>query len=146
MDIVKDNRISKAIYVDSANNHCADKTSIIKFIISGYASPVDKYIAILAGGYHLNEAEAAVLKHIINNNGTELSGQVCVAVAKVINKSAATVARAIDALRAKRLVYGNGSNALKVSASINAEVKDIANAKFIVIELHPEVTSPKIEL
>lgn len=146
MDIVKDNRISKAIYVDSANNHYADKTGIIKFIISGYASAVDKYIAILAGGYHLNEAEAAVLKHIVNNNGTELSGQVCVAVAKVINKSAATVARAIATLRDKRLIYGDGAKAIKLSSSINTSVQALANAQFFIIEVNPEVTSPKIEL
>lgn len=146
MDIIKDNRISKAIYVDSANNHYADKTGIIKFIISGYASAVDKYIAILAGGYNLNETEAAVLKHIINNNGTELSGQVCVAVAKVINKSAATVARAIATLRDKRLIYGDGAKAIKLSASINTSVQALANAQFFIIEVNPEVTSPKIEL
>lgn len=146
MDIIKDNRISKAIYVDSANNHYADKTGIIKFIISGYASAVDKYIAILAGGYHLNEAEAAVLKHIVNNNGTEFSGQVCVAVAKVINKSAATVARAIATLRDKRLIYGDGAKAIKLSSSINTSVQALANAQFFIIEVNPEVTSPKIEL
>lgn len=146
MDIIKDNRISKAIYVDSANNHCADKAGIVKFIISGYASAVDKYVAILAGGYHLNEAEAAVLKHIVNNNGTELSGQVCVAVAKVINKSTATVARAIATLRDKRLIYGDGAKAVKLSSSINTSVQALANAQFFVIEVNPEVTSPKIEL
>ena len=146
MDIIKDNRISKAIYVDSANNHYADKAGIIKFIISGYASAVDKYIAILAGGYHLNEAEAAVLKHIVNNNGTKLSGQVCVAVAKVINKSAATVARAIATLRDKRLIYGDGAKAIKLSSSINTSVQALANAQFFIIEVNPEVTSPKIEL
>lgn len=146
MDIIKDNRISKAIYVDSANNHYADKTGIIKFIISGYASAVDKYIAILAGGYHLNEAEAAVLKYIVNNNGTELSGQVCVAVAKVINKSTATVARAIATLRDKRLIYGDGAKAIKLSSSINTSVQALANAQFFIIEVNPEVTSPKIEL
>ena len=146
MDIIKDNRISKAIYVDSANNHYADKTGIIKFIISGYASAVDKYIAILAGGYHLNEAEAAVLKYIVNNNGTELSGQVCVAVAKVINKSTATVARAINTLRNKKLIYGDGAKALRPSIAVAADLKAIAKAKFFVIEVNPEVTSPKIKL
>ena len=146
MDIIKDNRISKAIYVDSANNHYADKTGIIKFIISGYASAVDKYIAILAGSYHLNETEAAVLKHIVNNNSTELSGQVCVAVAKVINKSAATVARAIATLRDKRLIYGDGAKAIKLSSSINTSVQALTNAQFFIIEVNPEVTSPKIEL
>lgn len=146
MDIIKDNRINKAIYVDSANNHYADKTGIVKFIISGYASAVDKYIAILAGGYHLNETEAAVLKYIVNNNGTELSGQVCVAVAKVINKSPATVARAIATLRDKRLIYGDGAKAIKLSSSINTSVQALANAQFFIIEVNPEVTSPKIEL
>lgn len=146
MNLVTDKRKTDIIYVDKANNHIANSNEIVKLMSINNDSNIDIFLKILAGAYALNDAEVAVLRYIIADKDNSLSGQVCVAIAKLINKSTATVARAIDALRAKRLIYGNGSNTLKVSASINAKVKDIANAKFIVIELHPEVTSPKIEI
>ena len=146
MDLITDKRKTDIIYVDKANNHVANNNEIIKLMSINNDSNIDIYLKILAGIYALNNAEIAVLRYVIADKDNSLSGQVCVAVAKVINKSTATVARAIDSLRAKRLVYGNGSNALKVSTSINAEVKVITNAKFLIIELHPEVTSPTIEI
>lgn len=146
MNLVTDKRKTDIIYVDKANNHIANSNEIVKLMSINNDSNIDIFLKILAGTYALNDAEVAVLRYIIADKDNSLSGQVCVAVAKLINKSTATVARAIDALRAKRLIYDNGSNTLKVSASINAKVKDIANAKFIVIELHPEITSPKIEI
>ena len=146
MDLITDKRKTDIIYVDKANNHVANNNEIIKLMSINNDSNIDIYLKILAGVYTLNDAEIAVLRHVITNKENSLSGQVCITVAKIINKSTATVARAIDSLRAKRLVYDNGNNALKVSASINAEVKVITNAKFLIIELHPEVTSPTIEI
>ena len=146
MDLITDKRKTDIIYVDKANNHVANNNEIIKLMSINNDSNIDIYLKILAGVYALNDTEIAVLRYVIADKDNSLSGQVCITVAKVINKSTATVARAIDSLRAKRLVYGNGNNALKISASINAEVKVITNAKFLIIELHPEVTSPTIEI
>lgn len=146
MKVAIDNRKSDAMYVDKANNHIANADEIIRLMCCSYKSTVDKYIDIITGGLHLNEAEAAVLKHLINNNGTELSGEVCIAVAKEINKSTATVARAIATLRNERLIYGDGAKAVKLSASISTTIEALSKAKFFIIEVNPEVTSPKIEL
>ena len=146
MDLIIDKRKTDIIYVDKANNHVANSNDVIKLISINNDSNIDAYIKIFAGVYCLNDTEVAVLRHIITNTNDELSGVVCVAVAKLINKSAATIARAIDSLRAKRLIYGNGANALKVSTSIATNAKAISNAKFIVIELRPEVTSNGVSL
>lgn len=146
MNIIIDNRNSDAIYVNKANNHIANSDEIIRFILTDNNSNIDKYIAIIAGIHHLGEAEAAVLKYVMINDNTALSGEVCVAVAKVINKSTATVARAIANLRDKKLIYGDGAKAVKLSTSIATSIKALSKVKFFVIEVNPEVTSPKIEL
>jgi hypothetical protein len=146
MNIIIDNRNSDAIYVNKANNHIANSDEIIRFILTDNNSNIDKYIAIIAGIHHLGEAEAAVLKYVMINDNTALSGEICVAVAKIINKSTATVARAIVNLRDKKLIYGNGAKAVKLSTSIATSIKALSKAKFFVIEVNPEVTSPKIEL
>lgn len=146
MDLVIDKRKTDIIYVDKVNNHVANSNDIIKLISINNDSNIDAYLKILAGTYALNDTEVAVLKYIITDKYDNLSGAVCITVAKIINKSTTTVARAIDSLRAKRLIYSNGANALKVSTSIAIDVNTISNAKFIVIELHPEVTSNGVSL
>lgn len=146
MKVIIDNRINAAMYVDKANNHIANADEIIRFILTDNASNIDKYIGVIAGIYNLGEAEAAVLKYVIINDNISLSGEACVAIAKAINKSTATIARAINTLRDKKLIYGDGAKALRPSISVAADIKAIAKAKFFVIEVNPEVTSPKIEL
>ena len=146
MNIVIDNRKSDAMYVDKANNHIANSDEIIRFILTDNASNIDKYIGIIAGVYNLGEAETAVLKYVIINDNTALSGEVCVTVAKAIDKSTATVARAIANLRDKKLIYGDGAKALRPSIAVATDIKAVAKAKFFVIEVNPEVTSPKIKL
>lgn len=144
MSIVIDKRETDIIYVDKNNMHVANNDEVIKLMSIGGMSPIDTYIAIIAGGLHLNATEVAVLKYIINNNGTKLTGQVCVEVAKVIDKSTATVSRAISYLREKKLIYGTGAKVVRLSASINASVDTLNTANFIVVEVKPEVTSSGI--
>lgn len=146
MKVIIDKRKSNAIYVDKSNNHVANVDDIIKLTFTDNYATIDKYIAIIAGVYKLNETEVAVLKYIITDKYNSLSGQVCIAVAKIINKSTATIARAIDSLRTKKLIYGNGANTLKVSTSIDVNNDALSNAKFVVIELHPEVTSNGVSI
>lgn len=146
MNIIKDNRNSNAIYVDKANNHVANTDEIIRFRCAKYMSTIDKYIAIVTGGLSFNNTEIAVLKHIINNNGTKLSGELCIAVAKEVNKSTATVVRAINTLRDEGFIYGDGSNIIKLSSAIAANIEDINKANFFVIEVNPDVTSKHIDI
>lgn len=146
MNIVIDKRKTDIIYVDKDNNHVANNNDVIKLIATNNTSAVDTYVKILAGTYSLNNTEIAVLKYLIDSNSNELVGIVCGTVAKIIRKSSATVARAIASLRDKRLIYGDGANAVKVSSSIAASISAIANAKFLIVELHPEVTSNGVSL
>ena len=146
MKVVIDKRKSNAIYVDKSNNHIANADDIIKLTFTDNSATIDKYIAIIAGIYKLNNTEVAVLKYIIDNKYSSLSGQVCIAVAKIINKSTATIARAIDSLRIKRLIYSDETNAIKISTSININNEALSKAKFIVIELNPEITSNGISI
>lgn len=146
MNIVIDKRKTDIIYVDKDNNHVANNNDVIKLIATNNTSAVDTYIKILAGTYSLNNTEIAVLKYLIAGNSNELAGIVCVTVAKIIHKSSATVARAIASLRNKRLIYGDGANVVKVSSSIAASTSAIANAKFLIVELHPEITSNGVSL
>lgn len=146
MNLVIDKRKTDIIYVDKDNNHVANNNDVIKLIATNNTSTVDTYVKILAGTYGLNNTEIAVLKYLITGNSNELAGIVCVTVAKIIRKSSATVARAIASLRNKRLIYGDGANAVKVSSSIATSTFTIDNAKFLVIELRPEVTSNGVSL
>lgn len=146
MKVIIDKCKSNAIYVDKSNNHIANVDDIIKLTFTDNSATIDKYIAIIAGVYKLNETEVAVLKYIIADKYNSLSRQVCIAVAKIINKSTATISRAIDSLRTKKLIYGTGANALKVSTSIDVNNEALSNAKFVVIELHPEVTSNGVSI
>lgn len=146
MNLVIDKRKTDIIYVDKDNNHVANNNDIIKLITINNTSAIDAYVKILAGTYSLNNTEIAVLKYLIAGNSNELVGIVCDAVAKLICKSTATVTRAIASLRDKRLIYIDSANAIKVSSSIAISTSAIANAKFLIIELHPEITSNGITI
>lgn len=146
MNLVIDKRKTNIIYVDKDNNHVANNNDIIKLIATNNTSAIDAYVKILAGTYNLNDTEIAVLKYLIAGNSNELAGIVCDAVAKLICKSTTTVTRAIASLRDKRLIYIDGTNAVKVSSSIATSTSAIANAKFLIVELHPEITSNGITI
>lgn len=146
MNIITDKRKTNIIYVDKNNNHVANNDDILKLINTDNSSNIDVYIGIIAGANNLNETEIAVLKYILNNNGNNLIGQVCVNVARIINKSTATVARAITSLRDMKLIYGNGANTVKLSSSITTNIETLSKAKFIVIELNPEITSNSVSI
>lgn len=146
MNLVIDKRKTDIIYVDKDNNHVANNNDIIKLIATNNTSAINAYVKILAGTYSLNNTEIAVLKYLIAGNNNELARIVCDAVAKLICKSTATVTRAIASLRDKRLIYIDSANAIKVSSSIAISTSAIANAKFLVIELHPEITSNGITI
>lgn len=146
MNLVIDKRKTNIIYVDKDNNHIANNNDIIKLIATNNTSAIDAYVKILAGTYNLNDTEIAVLKYLIAGNSNELAGIVCDAVAKLICKSIATVTRAIASLRDKRLIYIDSANAVKVSSSIATSTSAIVNAKFLIVELHPEITSNGITI
>lgn len=146
MGIIVDNRKTNILYVDKENNHVANNNEVTKLINIGNTSPIDIYVAIIAGNFNLNVIEVETLKYIINYNTEPTTGQVCDAVSKTVNKSTATIARAIGSLRRHRLIYVNGTNNIYLSASINIDRNALRNSKFIVIEVNPETTSGSISI
>ncbi len=146
MNITIDKRKTDILYIDKENNHVFDNEEVIKLVATNNTSNINTYIKMLAGTYNLNDTEIAVLEYLMTNDNNQLAGAVCIGIAKLIHKSTATIARAIASLRNKRLIYGNESNAIKVTSSIVTSISNITNAKFLIIELHPEVTSNGISL
>lgn len=146
MDVVIDNSTSSAMYVDKANNHIANSDEIIRFKCCDYKDIVDKYLSVISGFRNLTKTETAVLKHIINDKDNKHSCTLCIAVAKEINKSTATVARAISTLKNERLIYEDYNKEVKLSASILTDINTLSKAKFFIIEVNPEVTSPKVNI
>lgn len=146
MNITIDNSTSNAMYVDKANNHIANSDEIIRFKCCDYKDIIDKYLSIISGFRNLTKTETAVLKHIITDKENKFSGTLCIAIAKEINKSTATVARAISTLKDERLIYEDYNKEVKLSASISTNIETLSKAKFFIIEVNPKVTSPKVNI
>lgn len=143
MNLTIDKRKTDIIYVDRTNIHSAKNDEVLKLVNNNNnINSIDVYVNILAGAYNLNNIESKVLKYLITNIECKTSA-ICNIMSKCINKSNATIFRAIDKLRSKNLVYINQdgyiivSNAIKVDNSIN-------DIKFIVIEVNTKITSPNI--
>lgn len=146
MKIVIDNRKTDILYVDKENNHVIKDKETIKLINARNNSNVDVYIGIIAGINKLNETESIVLKYIMNNDNSVKRFKVINDVATNINKSISTVIRAIECLRTKGLIYNTNAGEIKISNSINVNANDIVNARLLVIELNPEITSKAISI
>ena len=146
MKIVIDNRKTDILYVDKENNHVIKDKETIKLVNTGGNSNIDIYINIIAGINKLNETESTVLKYIMSNNYSVKRFKVINDVAKDINKSISTVIRAIECLNVKGLVYITNVGEIKVSNSIKINIDNIVNARLLVIELNPEITSKPISI
>ena len=146
MDITIDKRKTDIIYVDKANNHVAYNKEVIKLINNCNSSVIDVYINILSGFNSLNDTETKVIKYIICNIEKNYNNCVLNAVAKNINKSTTTISRAIKSLINKKLIYINSANKIVLSNAIAIDKDVIDNAKFLIIELNPKVTSKEITI
>lgn len=146
MKIVIDNRKTDILYVDKENNHLIKDKETIKLVNAGNNSNIDIYIDIITGINKLNETESFVLKYVITNNGSVKRLTAINDVAKDINKSISTVIRAIECLNIKGLVYITNAGEIKVSNSIKINIDNIVNARLLVIELNPEITSKPISI
>lgn len=146
MDISIDKRKTDIIYVDKENNHVANNDEVLKLVSTNNKTNVDTYVRIISAAYNLNDTEIAVLKYLIDNDNVSTTLLIPMIVAERINKSRATISRAIDSLRDKHLIYITSSNCVVVVNSIYTNRDNLIKAKFLVIELHPEVTSKGITI
>ena len=146
MDITIDKRKTDIIYVDKANNHVAYNDETIKLINNCDNTIIDIYLSVIAGVYKLNDTEVEVLKYIMRNSNVDRYNNILNNVSKIIKKSTTTVARAINSLKDKKLIHIYASNNVAISNDITIPKYTANNAKFLIIELNPKVTSKEITI
>ena len=146
MDITIDKRKTDIIYVDKANNHVAYNDETIKLINNCDNTIIDIYFNIIAGVYKLNDTEVEILKYIMRNSNVDRYNNILNNVSKIIKKSTTTVSRAINSLKDKKLIHIYASNNVAISNDIAISKYAANNAKFLIIELNPKVTSKEITI
>lgn len=139
MNITIDNRKTDILYVDKDNNHVATNNEVIKLISRDGLPAIAAILNIIAGNERLSNNEIAILYVVMNSVAPVNYKELVTKVSDVIAKSTATVARAIESLNNKKLIYVNESNEVKVSTSISISKDALSKAKFIVIELRQDV-------
>ena len=146
MNIVDDRRKTNIIYVDKENNHAAYNDEVFKLVNNDNDSNINIYIGLIAISKGLNNTEIEVLRYIILHSKMEMYSVICNEVAEIINKSTMTIARAIDSLRDKGLVYIDKMRYVIVSINVATNIAAICKAKYFIIETNPYVTSTNIDI
>lgn len=145
MTIDIDKRKTNCLYVDKENNHVANTDDIIKLVANGNKSNIDTYLNIISGSLNLTYIEIEIVKYLIENKRSILSGELCNIISKIVNKSIVTVSRAITSLNYKKVIIHTAGSII-LSSSIVKDIDKINKAKFIIIEVQPEITSKNISV
>lgn len=146
MGLEIDNRISEAMYVDKANNHVANSDEIVKLTYSDDLSIIAKYINIISSAYFLSKEESLILYHITIHQGLVLNSDNLLILADLTYRTVATVTRIIKQLEKRGFIYTNDNKEIYLRARFKVNLEKISKAKFFVIEVNPDKTSPKINL
>ena len=146
MNIVDDKRKTNIIYVDKENNQVAYNDEVFKLVNNDNDANINIYIGLIAISKGLNDTEIEVLKYVILHSKVAMYSVICNDVAEIVNKSNMTIARAIDNLRNKGLVYIDKTRYVFVSINIAADVASICKAKYFIIETNPYVTSNNMDI
>lgn len=146
MGLEIDNRISEAMYVDKANNHVANSDEIIKLTYNDDLPIIAKYINIISSAYFLSKEENLILYHITIHQGLILNSDNLLILADLTYRTVATVTRIIKQLEKRGFIYTNDNKEIYLRAKFKVNLEKISKAKFFVIEVNPDKTSPKINL
>lgn len=146
MGLEIDNRISEAMYVDKANNHVANSDEIVKLTYNDDLSIIAKYINIISAAYFLSKAENLILYHITIHQGLVLNSDNLLILADLTYRTVTTVIRIIKHLEERGFIYINDNKEIYLRAKFKVNLEKISKAKFFVIEVNPDKTSPKINL
>lgn len=146
MGLEIDNRISEAMYVDKANNHVANSDEIVKLTYDDDLPIIAKYINIISAAYFLSKAESLILYHITIHQGLVLNSDNLLILADLTYRTVATVTRIIKQLEKRGFIYINDNKEVYLRARFKVNLEKISKAKFFVIEVNPDKTSPKINL
>lgn len=146
MGLEIDNRISEAMYVDKANNHVANSDEIVKLIYNDDLPIIAKYINIISAAYFLSKAESLILYHITIHQGFVINSDNLLILADLTYRTVATVTRIIKQLEERGFIYITDNKEIYLRAKFKVNLEKIFKAKFFVIEVNPDKTSPKINL
>lgn len=146
MGLEIDNRISEAMYVDKANNHVANSNEIVKLTYNDDLPIIAKYINIISAAYFLSKEESLILYHITIHQGLVLNSENLIILADLTYRTVATVTRIIKQLEKRGFIYINDNKEVYLRAKFKVSLEKISKAKFFVIEVNPNETSPKINL
>ena len=146
MGLEVDNRISEAMYVNRANNHVANKDEIINLTYNDDLPVIAKYINIISAAYFLSKVESLILYHIAIHQGFFLNPNNLLILADLTCRTIATVTRIIKQFEERGFIYITDNKEVYLRAKFKFNLEKISKAKFIVIELNPDKTSPKINL
>lgn len=146
MGLEIDNGISEAMYVDKVNNHVANSDEIIKLTYNDDLPIIAKYINIISAAYFLSKVESLILYHISIHQGLVLNSENLIILADLTYRTVATITRIIKQLEKRGFIYTNDNKEIYLRARFKINLEKISKAKFIVIELNPNKTSPKINL
>lgn len=146
MGLEIDNRISEAMYVDKANNHVANSDEIVKLTYSDDLPIIAKYINIISAAYFLSKEESLILYHITIHQGLVLNSDNLLILADLTYRTVATVTRIVKQLEKRGFIYTNDNKEIYLRAKFKVNLEKISKAKFFVIEVNPDKTSPKINL
>lgn len=146
MGLEIDNRISEAMYVDKANNHVANSDEIVKLTYNDDLPIIAKYINIISAAYFLSKEESLILYHITIHQGLVLNSDNLLILADLTYRTVATVTRIIKQLEKRGFIYITNNKEIYLRAKFKVNLEKISKAKFFVIEVNPDKTSPKINL
>lgn len=146
MGLEIDNRISEAMYVDKANNHVANSNEIVKLTYNDDLPIIAKYINIISAAYFLSKEESLILYHITIHQGLALNSDNLLILADLTYRTVATVTRIVKQLEKRGFIYTNDNKEIYLRAKFKVNLEKISKAKFFVIEVNPDKTSPKINL
>lgn len=146
MEIKIDTRKVDNHYYDKELNHIANNNDIIKLTNNDGASPFNVVIDILASSLKLNEQEKNVLSLINYYNNINNIQDILDRYKSDYNRSKTTFNRCIETLKKKRVIKVDSRGLIKVNEKYIINNNTSAKARFLVIELSPDLTSKHISI
>lgn len=138
---------TSATYIDRDKYVCAENKDIIKSKLNNNIT-INKFLTyIIAGEYNLNESDTKLLEMILNDNPITinfLQNNFC----KFVGYSNSTFRRSFNTLVTKGIIDVDKEkpNTVTPAESINIDSNIANNAKYLIVELKPNITSSYITI
>nr|DAU76802.1 MAG TPA: winged helix-turn-helix domain protein [Crassvirales sp.] len=138
---------TSATYIDRDKYVCAENKDIIKSKLNNNIT-INKFLTyIIAGEYNLNESDTKLLEMILNDSPITinlLQDNFC----KFVGYSSSTFRRSFNTLVTKGIIdIGKEKpNTITPAESINIDSNVANNAKYLIVELKPNITSSYVTI